>query len=358
MGKVASELRILVLHQGKMYNAVSCSFSQGRYPSVVEGLASLTVMGVSFLSLRVYFMGSKPPEFAPADNPASDSDSRLTRALTFAYLPFFNFWLLLFPTTLSFDWSMEAIPLLASLSDLRNLCSLTFYAVLAYGIWYIVSRLNVEDHIKEKKLHNGNGFTSHITGSFNSASAHSGHVTSNRNSSGLRKRLHSRRGSNSSSNSDSDDTSNDPHTLYSTRCKPIHILTISFALLVFPFLPATNIFFYVGFVVAERVLYMPSMGFCLLVAEGAYLMWIRYCGGAHGGAGLKGRPVAGRHLQTSRTEAKRRTLFYFGFLLLVAAYSSRTILRNQDWLTEENLYKAGISVNPAKGTDWVFFKRN
>lgn len=38
--------------------------------------------------------------------------------------------------------------------------------------------------------------------------------------------------------------------------------------MVLPFLPASNLFFPVGFVVAERVLYIPSMGFCLLVAYG------------------------------------------------------------------------------------------
>lgn len=35
-----------------------------------------------------------------------------------------------------------------------------------------------------------------------------------------------------------------------------------------PFLPASNLFFRVGFVVAERILYLPSMGFCLLVIIG------------------------------------------------------------------------------------------
>lgn len=40
------------------------------------------------------------------------------------------------------------------------------------------------------------------------------------------------------------------------------------AALVIPFLPATNIFFRVGFVIAERVLYLPSVGFCLLVIVG------------------------------------------------------------------------------------------
>ena len=36
------------------------------------------------------------------------------------------------------------------------------------------------------------------------------------------------------------------------------------SLMALPFLPASNLFFYVGFVVAERVLYIPSAGFCLL----------------------------------------------------------------------------------------------
>lgn len=40
------------------------------------------------------------------------------------------------------------------------------------------------------------------------------------------------------------------------------------AAMVIPFLPATNIFFRVGFVIAERVLYLPSVGFCLLIIVG------------------------------------------------------------------------------------------
>ncbi len=40
------------------------------------------------------------------------------------------------------------------------------------------------------------------------------------------------------------------------------------SLVILPFLPASNLFFAVGFVVAERVLYLPSMGMCLLVAIG------------------------------------------------------------------------------------------
>ena len=51
------------------------------------------------------------------------------------------------------------------------------------------------------------------------------------------------------------------------------VLLMSLLLLVLPFLPATNLFFYVGFVVAERVLYIPSCGFCLLVAQGLHQVY-------------------------------------------------------------------------------------
>lgn len=52
-------------------------------------------------------------------------------------------------------------------------------------------------------------------------------------------------------------------------------MLLQLAFLALPFLPATNLFFYVGFVVAERVLYMPSIGFCLLLGHGFLHVWNR-----------------------------------------------------------------------------------
>jgi hypothetical protein len=43
-------------------------------------------------------------------------------------------------------------------------------------------------------------------------------------------------------------------------------LLLSLSLLLFPFLPSSNLFFYVGTFIAERVLYLPSVGACLLIA--------------------------------------------------------------------------------------------
>lgn len=45
-------------------------------------------------------------------------------------------------------------------------------------------------------------------------------------------------------------------------------LSLGLCITILPFLPASNLFFTVGFVLAERVLYIPSIGFCILVAMG------------------------------------------------------------------------------------------
>ena len=52
------------------------------------------------------------------------------------------------------------------------------------------------------------------------------------------------------------------------RCLNGRCILMSVALSVIPFLPAANLFFRVGFVIAERVLYIPVAGICCLVAMG------------------------------------------------------------------------------------------
>ncbi|CAN7977948.1 unnamed protein product, partial [Ixodes persulcatus] len=53
-------------------------------------------------------------------------------------------------------------------------------------------------------------------------------------------------------------------------------LLMGLSLMCFPYLPASNLLHPVGFVVAERVLYLPSLGFCLLVAQGCSLLAQQY----------------------------------------------------------------------------------
>lgn len=45
------------------------------------------------------------------------------------------------------------------------------------------------------------------------------------------------------------------------------------AITIIPFILASNLFFPVGFVIAERILYIPSFGFCILLAQGVHAMF-------------------------------------------------------------------------------------
>ncbi|XP_030581130.1 protein O-mannosyl-transferase TMTC1 [Archocentrus centrarchus] len=91
--------------------------------------------------------------------------------------------------------------------------------------------------------------------------------------------------------------------------------------LVFPFIPASNLFFRVGFVVAERVLYMPSMGYCILGAHGLG----RLCS-------LVGRWGT--------------TVLSVSMLLLVLLFSWKTVHQNNVWLSREALFLSGIQTLP------------
>ena len=97
------------------------------------------------------------------------------------------------------------------------------------------------------------------------------------------------------------------------------VISLSLGLLVLPFLPATNLLFPVGFVVAERVLYLPSMGFCLLVAFGCDKLFRR--GGAV------------------------RSLALAELLATLLVHAGKTVTRNADWRDEYSLFTSGLKVN-------------
>ncbi|XP_074126747.1 protein O-mannosyl-transferase TMTC1 isoform X4 [Sminthopsis crassicaudata] len=91
--------------------------------------------------------------------------------------------------------------------------------------------------------------------------------------------------------------------------------------LVFPFLPASNLFFNVGFVVAERVLYMPSMGYCILFVHGLNKLysWLNRCG---------------------------TTTLIMSTLLLLLLFSCKTVKQNEIWLSRESLFRSGVETLP------------
>jgi tetratricopeptide (TPR) repeat protein len=85
--------------------------------------------------------------------------------------------------------------------------------------------------------------------------------------------------------------------------------------LVLPFVPASNLLVHVGFVVAERVVYLPALGFCLGLAL----------------------------LLQRLTSSRLRTVL---LVLLVTGYTARTATRNHDWRTTTALFRANMRVAP------------
>jgi tetratricopeptide (TPR) repeat protein len=298
-----------------------------KYRGLLEGLTVLTTTAAVLIGFRVAFMGSRAPEFSPSDNPASDSDSLLTRILTFAYLPVLNFWLLVCPWQLSFDWSMGSVQLVESVFDPRNLMTLTFYALLILLMLRILRSL-INAVTAKQNLLNGS-LCKHMSTTLSNGNGH----RANGKSLCLEENIvcgklePSSNGVTHSEAHSVNDNVLDFGVSSTTDDRSSHLLLLAMALLIFPFIPATNLLFYVGFVIAERVLYIPSMGFCILVAQGAQQLSVhRSCWGF------------------MRWKVAIRTAVLF----LIVSFSVRTFVRNRDWLTEEALYRSGISVNPAK----------
>ncbi|XP_032436374.1 protein O-mannosyl-transferase TMTC2 [Xiphophorus hellerii] len=302
---VAALYDVCVFHRLKLRQTILLLYKR-KNQQLLLNVFLLAVWGVVLLACRFSWMGNKPPNFSNSDNPAADSPSLLSRTLTFFHLPAVNFWLLLCPDTLSFDWSMDALPLIRSLADWRNVHTVLFYLGLLllgwFGLW-----MHSATRTKET-----NGKSHHyINGRNGNSNGHSYHEHTN----------------NSHTDTNNIFTQNGTSSLSESRTSlptTENVVSFSLGLLAIPFLPATNLFFYVGFVIAERVLYIPSMGFCLLVAVGLRSLCVR----------------------VRRRSCRRLLLLCSGAMLLL--FGMKTVVRNQDWQNEEMLYKSGIYVNPAK----------
>ncbi|XP_013381670.1 transmembrane and TPR repeat-containing protein 1-like [Lingula anatina] len=90
--------------------------------------------------------------------------------------------------------------------------------------------------------------------------------------------------------------------------------------LTLPFLPASNLFIRVGFVVAERILYISSMGFCILVVQGFDSITIKF--------------------------KQKKRLLHAMLYCLVALFAARTVIRNRVWYNRETLFTSGLETLP------------
>ncbi|KAL3227623.1 hypothetical protein MRX96_048699, partial [Rhipicephalus microplus] len=261
-------MRISVLHAGLSSMLFAAHPVHTEAVSSIVGRAEVLCCLFFLLSFlcyhRICILQGSFPEFSEMDNPAAFSSKRTTRLLTYSYLCAFNAWLLLCPRTLSYDWQMGSISLVTSPCDCRNLATLALLTwLLALG-WRILRRL------KRKSSP----------------------------ASGSREQLY---------------YYNNTEQLHDPSVR----LLVPLLLTVLPFLPASNLFVTVGFVVAERVLYIPSIGMSLLVAEGLCRV----------------------HMRCSRVLRWCSTSICF---ILVLLFAARTWNRNSVWASREALFESGV----------------
>jgi len=115
----------------------------------------------------------------------------------------------------------------------------------------------------------------------------------------------------------------------SSRC--ISVATI---IVIFTYLPSSQLFFPVGFFVAERTLYMPVYGASLLVA-----CTVQY--------GYDKTLLYAAKTNFSKGATKLLKLAVLAMIMMVVfAHSRITVTRNLDWKNHESLWDSTLKINP------------
>lgn len=226
------------------------------------------------------------------------------RQLHWAYLVSVNAWLLLHPDQLLHDYRMNTIPLLTSLGDVRHIAT-----ILTFGTLTALSTVALY-----KRRINGN--RSICNGSVIDLSISNG---THCNGSSLR-----RSGPTDSRSANQKNSGSTVPAYTNTKPHPSSVLLVGLLFLIIPFIPASNLFFPVGFVVAERILYLPSMGPCMVVGYSAYKM-------------------ATSNKKFISMCAKAAVIF------LISMHSAKTFVRNSDWHSMLTLYSSVVRHQPHNG---------
>ena len=114
-----------------------------------------------------------------------------------------------------------------------------------------------------------------------------------------------------------------------------------------PFAPASNVLFHPGTLLAERLLYLPSIGFCLLLGE--VVQWALEPPSPPP-TPPDSREVAARQgrqgkLRDCGGSIHRSLVLLLGFFVL-GFWGALTVFRNADWRSQASLFEAALRVAP------------
>ncbi|DBA82648.1 hypothetical protein WJX77_007258 [Trebouxia sp. C0004] len=318
-------------------------------------LVAVTAAVAAYAQLRSWLAGDHLVRiYRKVENPIPFADP-LTARLTTGFLHAKYFHLLLLPLHLSADWSYACVPYVQSLRDPRNAATAAVYTAV---LWVIVSckPWQVVPHILA-----GSDQTSH-------SQCKTAKPGSERTSSRQQQQQPTATFQESGLQPETE-VSRVEDSIAARHQESVWQMVVVVGLVIAPFSPAANVLFYVGTFIAERLLYLPSFGYCLLLAH--YLTQLIGPHGMHTllsstGLSSEGQPnhrassslsphlssaatadLTAQHGQRQALSVKMHIRSWLGLVLLsvlLMGYSWRTVTRNLDWEDEETLFVAAQKV--------------
>ncbi|XP_048588556.1 protein O-mannosyl-transferase TMTC4 [Nematostella vectensis] len=303
------------------------------FRSLVERVIIISAFCIILLYIRIVIIGGGlPTSFVESDNPTYFHPDKWTRVRTYSFILAKNAWFLMVPSSLCYDWSMDSIPRVESMWDERNLISFGFlsslmaFTLLALRLYHYTDEAKTSD--ADSNVANGETQAKHDFNKNTTKTAEQTQSVEEKTVKRLSAIAYSRNG---------------------------RIVLFGLVMVVVPFLPASNLFVPVGFVIAERVLYIPSMGYCVLLSLG-----IRVTCGIMESASKDEEETNGA-VSSNKQELKIKKssshegstlsfrLNWLGQVLvytLLLTFAAKTVHRNSEWYDTGTLAASGLRVNP------------
>jgi len=269
------------------YDKAAAQWDRAEARQFVARTVVLAVQTLMVAAWRYVLNGESSPDIIEAQNPAGFAKDRFTRAFSVTWVYCLYIRDALYPYYLSPDWSGHSIDLVTTLKDPRAMVVLALWYFAAQSFWsMIVGADTVDDTMNSGRKRVANASTY-------------------------------------------GDTANTNLLMNETTLRQVNIAVWAFTFS--PFLLSSNIFVVVGLMKADRVVYLPLFGFCLLEA----LLLSKFVKGA-----VKMRPAF---------ERRKEQLFWGAHFLLMfqlIVLSGKNHERNLDWSHSLKLWGAAYRVNP------------
>jgi hypothetical protein len=251
----------------------------GEVLGLVFRTAVLGLQTVAVCLARLRVNGPTRPDFIEDQNPAGFASDRVTRILSVNYVYCLYLWDFVWPANLCPDWSGRSIKLIRSLADLRALQVLALWAFVAW-CFYQLLLLDLPPETRN-------------------------HEEAKRSKGGAQ-----------------GDDERPANRFFSMNARQKqHVLVAFWSFVACPFLLSSNLLVVVGLMKADRVVYLPLAGLCVLQAVA--VDWIR-----------------------QRLPHRVRPMLHLMVLLQLGLCCAKTHERNLAWSKSELLWQEAYRVNP------------